>query len=311
LFGGGIQKSLFLSKRTSLRLVTPYSNISGTVGFNISNQTPVVSSRDGALTYSISPSLPSGLSLNTSTGVISGMPMATLSSTTYTVTVTDIFNQFLRTTFNISVAPWTVQFTLRGGGGGSGAAGYLAANPQCSGSPYQVTYNAGAAGTAGNVVTGSYSITSLPVTINVVSAAAAASVAAYNYVGGSPNGGSGQTSFQRYGGCSDGINQYYDYYNYAGGGGGGGGTSATLTIGGILIARASGGAGGAGGSVPSPALAGGTGGAVVGTASNLTTGLTSPTVTNASNTGAATVSITSNGTTNVLPNGQTILSVGF
>lgn len=312
LSGSGNLKSLFLSKRTNLRFVTSYSNISGTVGFNVSTQTPVVASRDGALTYTISPSLPSGLSFNASTGAISGRPMATLSSTTYTVTVTDVFNQFRTTTFNISVGAWVVQFILRGGGGGNGSAGHLNANPQCSGSPYQTAYNAGASGTAGNVVTGNYSITSLPITIDVVSAVAASSAAQWSHIGGAPNGGNGATNFQRTGGCSDAaMNQYYDYYNYAGGGGGGGGTTATLSIGGVQIARAAGGAGGAGGGGGPYSLAGGTGGAVIGSTTNLTSGLSSPVVTNASNTGAATVSMVSNGVTNVLPNGQTIISVGF
>lgn len=311
LSGSGNLKSLFLSKRTDLRFVVPYSNISGTVGFSISTQTPVVASRDGSLTYSISPSLPSGLSLNTNTGAISGRPMATLSSTTYTVTVTDIFNQFKTTTFSIGVGAWNVQFTLRGGSGGNGTAGYLNANPQCSGYPYQTAYNAGASGTAGNVVTGNYSITSLPITINVVSAAAASNATQWSNVGGAPNGGNGQTSNQITATCYAGLDTYRDYYNYGGGGGGGGGTTATLSINGTEVARAAGGVGGAGGSVPSPALSGGAGGAIIGSTTNSTNGLSSPVVTNASNVGAATVSMTSGSTTNTLANGQTIISVGF
>lgn len=43
----------------------------------------------GTLSYAISPSLPAGLSFNTSTGAITGTPSATSSSTSYTVTVTD------------------------------------------------------------------------------------------------------------------------------------------------------------------------------------------------------------------------------
>jgi hypothetical protein len=43
----------------------------------------------GTLSYSISPSLPAGLSLNTSTGIISGPGTAVSPQTNYTVTVTD------------------------------------------------------------------------------------------------------------------------------------------------------------------------------------------------------------------------------
>ncbi len=43
----------------------------------------------GPVTYSISPVLPSGLSLDTETGVISGTPVATLSQTAFTITGSD------------------------------------------------------------------------------------------------------------------------------------------------------------------------------------------------------------------------------
>ncbi len=54
----------------------------------IANLTPT-SSGGSVVSYSISPALPSGLSFNTSTGVISGTPTAISSSTTYTVTATN------------------------------------------------------------------------------------------------------------------------------------------------------------------------------------------------------------------------------
>jgi hypothetical protein len=53
------------------------------------------------LTYSVSPSLPVGLSLNTDTGVISGTPTATSSLATYTVTAT---NNGGSTSFDIAIA---------------------------------------------------------------------------------------------------------------------------------------------------------------------------------------------------------------
>lgn len=66
---------------------TPSTNIY-TVGMAISNLIP--SSSGGIpVSYSISPSLPAGLNLNTSTGIISGTPTTTSASTNYTVTATN------------------------------------------------------------------------------------------------------------------------------------------------------------------------------------------------------------------------------
>jgi hypothetical protein len=55
------------------------------------------------LSYSISPSLPTGLSLSTSTGAITGTPSATLATATFTVTVTDANSQTASNTFQLTV----------------------------------------------------------------------------------------------------------------------------------------------------------------------------------------------------------------
>ncbi|RZJ67917.1 MAG: T9SS type A sorting domain-containing protein [Flavobacterium sp.] len=58
-----------------------------TVGTAIANLNPTVT---GTVTsYSVSPALPAGLSLNTTTGVISGTPTAVTATATYTVTATN------------------------------------------------------------------------------------------------------------------------------------------------------------------------------------------------------------------------------
>jgi hypothetical protein len=64
------------------------STISGTVGTAISTLTPT-NSGEAATSWSISSALPSGISFNTSTGVISGTPTATSPSNVYTVTATN------------------------------------------------------------------------------------------------------------------------------------------------------------------------------------------------------------------------------
>lgn len=51
--------------------------------------TPILNAGSLPITYSISPSLPSGLSINNSTGVISGTPTNSQSITSYTVTATN------------------------------------------------------------------------------------------------------------------------------------------------------------------------------------------------------------------------------
>ena len=48
-----------------------------------------VTSSIGVVTFSITPALPAGLSLNTSTGRISGTPTVDVALANYTITVTD------------------------------------------------------------------------------------------------------------------------------------------------------------------------------------------------------------------------------
>jgi gliding motility-associated-like protein len=61
------------------------------VGIAITSLNPTITSGSGALTYSINPVLPTGLSLNTTTGVISGTPTVVVSNITYTITATSTY----------------------------------------------------------------------------------------------------------------------------------------------------------------------------------------------------------------------------
>ena len=66
------------------------SDIVATRGTAITSVTlPAATGGDGTLTYSLSPNLPTGLSLNANTRVLSGTPTVTLSRTQFTYTVTD------------------------------------------------------------------------------------------------------------------------------------------------------------------------------------------------------------------------------
>ena len=70
--------------------VISYSSASITLTKGTAMTTETVTSTGGAVvSYSVSPSLPAGLSLDTSTGSISGTPTAVTSSATYTITATN------------------------------------------------------------------------------------------------------------------------------------------------------------------------------------------------------------------------------
>jgi hypothetical protein len=75
--------------------------------------TPVTATGgDGAKVFSISPSLPSGLSFSTSTGQITGTPTAAIIATVYTVTVTDVNLATSSKTFTLTVEAPLVTTTL-------------------------------------------------------------------------------------------------------------------------------------------------------------------------------------------------------
>jgi len=68
------------------------------------NFTPVTGSGGtGTLSYSISPALPAGLSLNSSTGAVSGTPTAVSAATNYTVTITDQNSATATAIFSLAV----------------------------------------------------------------------------------------------------------------------------------------------------------------------------------------------------------------
>jgi hypothetical protein len=97
---------------------TPQTYIRGSA---ITSLSPV-NTGGGATSYSISPSLPSGLSISTTTGIISGTPSVLSSATNYTVTATNAMGSTTAvvniTTVNpalpvISYTPSTMVFSLR------------------------------------------------------------------------------------------------------------------------------------------------------------------------------------------------------
>ena len=121
----------------------------------------VVATSDSTVTYSVtSGSLPSGVSLNSNTGAITGTAPSVGSNTTYSFTIraTDSENQDTDRNFSMTVnamsAPSTVEYLVvagggsgggTDGGGGGGAGGYRTATgfAVSSGTPITVTVGAG------------------------------------------------------------------------------------------------------------------------------------------------------------------------
>jgi hypothetical protein len=111
---GGGQKAT--ATATVTVLVAPsaltYANEDATyyAGVQIANNAPTVSGA-APITYSVNPALPSGLTLNATTGVISGTPVATTAQGTYTVTATNAVGSTTRD-IKITVAPTPISFSL-------------------------------------------------------------------------------------------------------------------------------------------------------------------------------------------------------
>jgi hypothetical protein len=91
------------------------SSVSGVVGTVITNMVPVVT---GSVTnYSINPTLPQGLSINPTTGLISGTPTAVAASASYTVTASNAGGS---TTANVTISVvssydgWATSYGLSG-----------------------------------------------------------------------------------------------------------------------------------------------------------------------------------------------------
>lgn len=241
----------------------------GSVGSAASVNISVAATGDTPITYAVKAgsSLPSGLSLNPSTGAITGTAPTVVNSTTYNFTLTakDSQNQPTDRTFSISVvlSPSSVDYLVVAGGGGGGgfyyagggAAGGLltATGYSISAGTYTITVgNGGAAG--GSSAKGGNGQNSVFGSITAYGGGGGASGAAAGN-GGSGGGGSSGGAYEAggigvYSGSSyiSAARQGYNGGSASGGGasgagGGGGGASAA---GGNGNSNVSGGAGGIG-----------------------------------------------------------------
>jgi hypothetical protein len=208
----------------------------GSVGIAYST-TLTATDDSGVVTYSvISGAIPTGLSLNTSTGVISGTPI-TRQNFSFAIRASDPNGAFVDRSFSINVKSFatSIEYLLIAGGGGT--------------SPY------GGGGGAGGVLNGTFSV-SLGQTYPVVVGAGGVST--------TPGSGQNSTVFNltSIGGGAGGLGQG-NGSNGSDGGSGGGGGGGTESLGGSPTAgqgfaggrgssgsggfRPSGGGGGAGG----------------------------------------------------------------
>ena len=104
---------VYIPAPTPLTRVTNATNIVTTITQAITAITPISSLGGVApISYSISPSLPSGLNFNSNSGQITGTPTALSNNTPYTVTVTDSISQTTSGSFNLIVKPVALTYKL-------------------------------------------------------------------------------------------------------------------------------------------------------------------------------------------------------
>lgn len=83
---GTASTSIQLLVRAKPNVAPSGQTIIGTAGITITTQPMMVSNFEGVVTFSVNPPLPSGLTLNTTTGAISGTSATPVATTTYTIT---------------------------------------------------------------------------------------------------------------------------------------------------------------------------------------------------------------------------------
>ena len=146
----------------------------GSVNVSTSVNFTVAATSDSTVTYSVtSGSLPSGVTLNSSTGAITGTAPSLGSTTTYNFTIraTDSENQDTDRNFSMTVAliPYLIDYLIVAGGGGSnreigaggggGAGGYLTTIGSSqytvsTGTTYNIVIGAGGGTTTGSLYRG-------------------------------------------------------------------------------------------------------------------------------------------------------------
>ena len=82
------------------------------IGTAITSLTPSITAGSGTLTYTVSPGLPAGLSINPTTGIISGTPTIAVANANYTVTATSLYGSTTATvSFATGITPSALSYT--------------------------------------------------------------------------------------------------------------------------------------------------------------------------------------------------------
>lgn len=236
-----------------------------TVGSSYSATITATDDSGNAPTLSVvSGSLPSGLSLNSSTGVISGTPSsASAEGSTFTVRATDVNGStadrsfgipFARTATFTTSSSWTAPTGVTSitpllvGGGGPGGNGYSG------------TWNSGGGGGGGGAVTATYSVN--PGTNYTITVGGSGSSSSISGIATANAGGTGghATSSNSGGGGSTGGNSGNGGNGIANGSAGGGGAGYLWSTNGQRYGGGGGGGAGFSGWADTYAAAGGAGG---------------------------------------------------
>ncbi len=156
---------------TSTFKVTVNDKLPGDISYNATNQffvdyaitnlNPTVSSGGGViLTYAITPTLPTGLSFSTTTGVISGKATVPSSQTTYTVTASNSGGN-KQATFNIIVVQLDASISKTDVKCFGGSDGTATVSVSGGATPYTYSWSpsGGTASTATGLTAGTYTVT--------------------------------------------------------------------------------------------------------------------------------------------------------
>ena len=126
----------------------------------------------GTVTYSISPALPTGLSISSTTGDITGTPTAASASTSYTIAVTDSNGQSANYSFNIQVVKPTVSFSAATSSPGENAGTHnvvvsLSPAPAASLTVAYTVSGSAASGSDYSTLSGSFTVLPNATTVNI------------------------------------------------------------------------------------------------------------------------------------------------
>jgi fibronectin-binding autotransporter adhesin len=212
----------------------------GSVGSAASASFTVAATGDAPITYAVKAgsSLPSGLSLNSSTGAITGTAPTVANATTYnfTLTATDLQNQTTDRSFSIDVVvvPSSLQYIVVAGGGSGGGYGGGSGGGGAGGYRSSITgESSGRGASAESAITGIASGVTYTITVGAGGASVSGEEVTGFKGGNSSISGSGITTITSLGGGAGGPNSSgYSPRNYAteglGNGGSGGGAAQMM-----------------------------------------------------------------------------------